>query len=153
MIKQRKVIANPKGKTISEVLGIEGKRAEHIAKFAEENFHKEKSYTKVMEMCRKESKTQEEFVWAIHNLGFTKGMHAGLEKAAKVTAHELTQGLLGRLFGGSNKNDSFWANLDAIMVVFLFIGVIVAVENFPHNWWIIPLDLFLLVLTFWRRLK
>ncbi len=153
MIKQKKVIANPKGKNISEVLGIEEKRAKYIADFADKVFHKENSYTKAMELCRKEVKTQEEFVWAIHNLGFTKGRHAGMEQAAKITAHELSQGLMGRLFATPNRNDGFWGALDAIMVFFLLIGMISAIIAFPHNWWIIPLDLLLLVLTFWRRIN
>lgn len=152
MIKQKKVIANPKGKNISEVLGIDEKRAKHIADFADKVFHKEKSYTKAMDLCLKETKTQEEFVWAIHNLGFTKGHHAGLSAAAKITAHELTSGIMGKLFG-SNRNDSFWATLDAIMVTFLFIGLVSAIMDFPNRWVLIPLNLALLALTFWRRIK
>lgn len=154
MIKQKKVLVNTKAKNISVVLGVDEKRARKIADFADKAYHKEKSYTKALELCKKEAKNQEEFVWAIHNLGFTKGYHSGLEKAAKITAQELTSGLMGKLFGGPSKNDSFWGTLDAIFVCILFVNIIHNFLNFNwFSWIIVPLNIFLIWTTFSRRLK
>lgn len=154
MIKQRKVIANPKGKNVSEVLGLDEKRSQALVDFTRKTFHKEKSYTHAMEICRKEAKTQEEFIWMVHNLGFEKGRLSGEERAARIAAHEMTHGIIKELFFNKpNKNDSFWGALDAIFIIFLFVALAMAIGNFPHNWWLIPLDTFLIALTFWRRIK
>lgn len=150
MKKQIKVLVNPKGKTISEVLGVTDKKvSDKIIESARDAYHSKEKITESINVLHKSAKTQEEFLWGLFSLGIERGVHIERNDASKKTALDLTF----KLLGGGSSNASFWGALDALVVMLLLVGLTGTILSFPKNWFLIPLDLVVLGIIFWRRVK
>lgn len=140
MIKQKKFLVNPKGQTISQSLGIKEDRVETLIDVVRKAYLNNDNFDDAMTSVYKEAKNQEEFLFVVHCLGIQKGITLGKKKAE-----------VSLSVGIGNSNGSFWAALDALVVFTILFGLVGTIISFPHNWWLIPLDLLVLVLIFLRR--
>lgn len=152
MQKQKKVLANLKGETVSQSLGLKSKeRVEFLMDRTKKIYLEEKSISKAIGVCHKEAKSQEEFLFMLYLIGLQKGEIIGEGHAAKVMASDMAQSLFRGL--GTGKNDAFFGCLDAFTFFLLIFTLINLFFTFPVNWWMLPIVLFVFVLIVWRRLK